>query len=112
MAEERPEQGAAPPEPEKAERGVSPVYQTAFIVALLLLFVVVSKLYMDGYMEIAKLGAKRDAERKRYEENLATLAKLEGEIRLLKTDEGVEMVARDKLRFVRPDEVVVMPLAK
>ena len=92
------------------ESRVSPIYQIAFVVALGLLFVVISKLYMDGYAEIKRLESRFDAEKKRYSESLATNQRLESEINLLKTDEGVEMVARDKLRFIRPDEVVILPL--
>jgi cell division protein FtsB len=95
---------------EVPEKGVSPVYHTALAVAVLLLLAVISKLFIEGYMEIARLEAKREGEKKRKQEYTATLSKMESEIRLLKTDEGVEMVARDKLRFIRPDEVVIMPL--
>lgn len=98
------------PPQETQESGVSPVYQAVLVVAVLLLLAVVSKLFIEGYMEIARLEAKREGEKKRSREYTATLSKMESEIRLLKTDEGVEMVARDKLRFVRPDEVVIMPL--
>ena len=89
---------------------ISPIYQMAFLAALVLLFVVISKLYMDGYNEIRKLEGKLDAEQKHYDETLVGLKKIDDEISLLKTDEGVEMVARDKLRFIRPDEVVILPL--
>src|SRR5437879_3928427 len=95
---------------ESEDKGVAPIYQAAFISALSLLFVVVSKLYMDGFQEIKRLEAKRETEHKRSAEAQATLARLDAEIKLLKTDEGVEMVARDKLRFIRPDEVVVVPM--
>ena len=92
------------------ESRVSPIYQLVFVLALSLLFVVLSKLYMDGYAEIQRLESRLDAEKKRYAEGLGTNQRLESEISLLKTDEGVEMVARDKLRFIRPDEVVILPL--
>jgi cell division protein FtsB len=95
---------------ENEDRGVAPIYQIALSLALILLFVVVSKLYMDGFQEIKRLETKHEAEQKRYTETQQTLARLENEIHLLKTDEGVEMVARDKLRFIRPDEVVVVPM--
>lgn len=94
----------------EAPKGVSLVYQLAFFTALALLFVVISKLYMDGFMEIQRLEARLAGEVKSLEESKLQLRRLDEEIALLKTDEGVEMVARDKLRFIRPDEVVVMPL--
>jgi cell division protein FtsB len=92
------------------EAKVSPIYQLAFVTALVLLFVVIAKLYMDGYLEIKRLEAKLAAEVQGLTEAKALYKRLEDEIALLKTDEGMEMVARDKLRFIRPDEVVVMPL--
>ena len=99
------------PEPEEGKGGgVSLVYQLAFFTALALLFVVISKLYMDGYLEIQRLEGRLAAENATLEDNKLQLKRLDDEIALLKTDEGVEMVARDKLRFIRPDEVVVMPL--
>ena len=92
------------------QKGVSLVYQLAFFTALALLFVVISKLYMDGFLEIHRMEARLAGEEKTLEDNRVLLKRLDDEIALLKTDEGVEMVARDKLRFIRPDEVVVMPL--
>lgn len=97
-------------EADSAGGGVSLVYQLAFFTALAMLFVVISKLYMDGFLEIRRLESRLAGENQTLEENKAQLKKLDDEIALLKTDEGVEMVARDKLRFIRPDEVVVMPL--
>lgn len=91
-------------------KGVSLVYQLAFFVALALLFVVISKLYMDGFLEIQRLESRLTGEIKALEDSKQQIRNLDDEIALLKTDEGVEMVARDKLRFIRPDEVVVMPL--
>ena len=92
------------------ETRISPIYQVAFVTALALLFVVISKLYMDSYLEIQRQEARLDAEQKRLTEGRASLKRVENEIALLKTDEGVEIVARDKLRFIRPDEVVILPL--
>ena len=47
---------------ESEDKGVAPIYQIAFLVALVLLFVVVSKLYMDGFQEIKRLETKREAD--------------------------------------------------
>ena len=96
--------------PVEEPKPVSLIYQLAFFVALAMLFVVISKLYMDGFIEIRRLEQRLVAEEKGLEESKQLLKRLDDEIALLKTDEGVEMVARDKLRFIRPDEVVVMPL--
>jgi len=99
------------PDPEESKGGgVSLIYQLAFFTALALLFVVISKLYMDGFLEIHRLEARLASEVAALEQQKTELKHLDEEIALLKTDEGVEMVARDKLRFIRPDEVVVMPL--
>lgn len=89
---------------------MSLVYQLAFFTALAMLFVVLSKLYMDGFLEIRRQESRLAAEIHTLEESKLQLKRLDDEIALLKTDEGVEMMARDKLRFIRPDEVVVMPL--
>jgi cell division protein FtsB len=77
---------------------------------LIFSFVVISKLYMDGHMEIQKLENELVKERARLRENLVTVRRLESEIASLTTTEGLEMVARDKLKFVRPEEVVIVPL--
>lgn len=91
-------------------RSANPLFQVVFVLVVILLFVVISKLYLDGHMEIKRLEASLQAEEQKQVDLETTAKTLDSEIRLLRTDEGVEMVARDKLRFIRPDEVVVVPL--
>ena len=69
-----------------------------------------AKLYIDQYIEIRALTKRRDraeaeltATRKRHEA-------LTEEVEYLETLEGVERLARDKLRYIRPDEVILVPL--
>jgi cell division protein FtsB len=90
------------------ERRIAPIYQVLFATCLILLVGVIVKLYMDGHQEISRLEDRRAAEQRHLTEAKATVVRLDGEIQLLKTDEGVEIAARDKLRFIRPDEVVII----
>jgi len=101
--------GLQPPDSSLGKR-LSPIASGLLGLSLVLTLALIVKLYVDGYIEIERLEAKLEAERKRLAESHGTLSRLDAELKLLKTDEGVEMVARDKLKFIRPDEVVVMPL--
>jgi cell division protein FtsB len=69
-----------------------------------------AKLYIDQYIEIRALTKRRD----RAEAELADTRKryeaITEEVEYLETLEGVERLARDKLRYIRPDEVILVPL--
>jgi cell division protein FtsB len=69
-----------------------------------------AKLYIDQYIEIRALAKRRD----RAEAELADTRKryeaITEEVEYLETLEGVERLARDKLRYIRPDEVILVPL--
>jgi cell division protein FtsB len=68
------------------------------------------KLYIDQYIEIRRLGREVEVARTHFEETQREHEKLAEEVEYLETLEGVERLARDKLRYIRPDEVILVPL--
>lgn len=88
----------------------SGVFQFLFITGCIILFVLISKLYLDQYIEIRKLEAKLEQDRTKVAESEVEIQRLTRELEFLRTDEGIEKVAREKLKMVKPDEVVVVPV--
>ncbi|MBI4872919.1 MAG: septum formation initiator family protein [Candidatus Riflebacteria bacterium] len=88
----------------------SGVFQFLFITGCIVLFVLISKLYLDQYIEIRKLEQKLEQEKARVVEAGQEIDRLTQELEFLKTDEGVEKVAREKLKMVKPDEVIIVPV--
>lgn len=88
----------------------SGVFQFLFITGCIVLFVLISKLYLDQYIEIRKLEQKLEQERAKVVEAQDEIERLTRELEFMKTDEGTEKVAREKLRMVKPDEVIVIPV--
>ncbi len=69
-----------------------------------------AKLYIDQYIEIRALAKTRDKAERSLAATRARHAALTEEVEYLETLEGVERLARDKLRYIRPDEVILIPL--
>ncbi len=83
--------------------GLSTVVVVAFGICL-------SKLYLDQYIEIRRLKARRTEVEAQARDTRVRWEKLAEEVEYLETLEGVERLARDKLRYIRPDEVILVPL--
>jgi cell division protein DivIC len=88
----------------------SGVFQFLFITGCIVLFVLISKLYLDQYIEIRKLEQKLEQEKARVGEAEHEIQRLSRELEYLRTDDGTEKVAREKLKMVRPDEVIIVPV--
>ncbi len=88
----------------------SGLFQFLFITGCIVLFVLVSKLYLDQYLEIRELDQQLDRERARVEDAEREKDRLAAELRFLRTPDGTEKIAREKLKMVRPDEVIIVPV--
>lgn len=94
-------------EGEEGRRGwVSNVY----LVAVVVFSICLVKLYIDQYIEIRRLGREVGVARAELERTRREHEKLAEEVEYLETLEGVERLARDKLRYIRSDEVILIPL--
>jgi len=91
---------------------LSPLTQLILGCGLILVFVLVSKLYFDQYLEIRRVYSKLEAEQARQNQFTDQIDGLKTRIELLKTDDGVELIAREKLRLVKSDEVLVIAIEK
>lgn len=69
-----------------------------------------AKLYIDQYIEIRALTRRRDQAEAELAVTRRRYQALTEEVEYLETLEGVERLARDKLRYIRPDEVILIPL--
>lgn len=83
---------------------------TLYTAAIVAFGICLAKLYLDQYLEIRHLRSVRaQAERQMLSVKDQHDALAE-EVEYLETVEGVERLARDKLRYIRPDEVILVPL--
>src|SRR2546423_3832656 len=73
----------------------SGVFQFLFITGCIVLFVLISKLYLDQYIEIRKLEQKLEQEKARVSEGQQEINRLSRELEFLRTDDGTEKVARE-----------------
>ncbi len=69
-----------------------------------------AKLYIDQYIQIRALGKHRNRSEQELASTKAEYDRISEEVEYLETLEGVERLARDKLRYIRPDEVILVPL--
>ena len=69
-----------------------------------------AKLYIDQYIEIRALSKRRDRAEAELAATRSRFEAITEEVEYLETLEGVERLARDKLRYIRPDEVILVPL--
>jgi len=84
---------------------VSMLY-TAAIVAF---GICLAKLYLDQYVEIRRLRSVRATAARERQEVQGRHDRLAEEVEYLETLEGVERLARDKLRYIRREEVILVP---
>lgn len=100
----------APREEKPARPPQGGVISFLYTLGIVVFGVLLAKLYLDQYIQIRRLQERRI----RVEANTAAVRleheKLAEEVEYLETLEGVERLARDKLRYIRPDEVILIPL--
>ena len=101
---------SAAAEPVPAVGLSSGLFQFLFITGCIILFVLISKLYLDQYIEIRKMEQHLQQEKVKLIEANRERERLTRELSFLRTDDGIEKVAREKLRMVRPDEVIIVPV--
>lgn len=88
----------------------SGIFQFVFITGCIILFVLISKLYLDQYLEIRKLEQRLEQERSKVTESQQEIVRLTHELEFLRTDEGTEKIAREKLKMVKPEEIIIVPV--
>jgi len=74
------------------------------------LFLVVCKLYLDQYIEIRRLEERRVSRAQELQKRKVLLDSLEHEVEFIGTLEGVEKMAREKLKYIKTDEVIILPV--
>jgi cell division protein FtsB len=82
----------------------------SLLVGCLGVFLVVCKLYLDQYAEIRRLEERREARLAELNAAREGLEHLEREVAFLGTLGGVEKLAREKLKYINRDEVIVLPV--
>lgn len=87
---------------------LSNLYTSLFVVFVLC----ITKLYLDQYIEIRRLRQRRGEVAAVLAEVQARHDRIAEEVEYLETLDGVERLARDKLRYIRPDEVILVPLRR
>lgn len=103
---------AAAPEESFDTSGMSPVTQVIVGAGVILVCLLISKLYFDQYLELKKLHAKHEVERTKNTEYRQHIGALQSECRLAQTTQGIEIMARERLKFIHPDEIMVIPQKK
>jgi cell division protein FtsB len=78
-----------------------------YLIVVVVFSICLVKLYIDQYIEIRRLGREVEVARVVYEKTRKEQERLTEEVEYLETLEGVERLARDKLRYIRPDEVML-----
>lgn len=103
-----PRQGAG----EVAEERSGGMLSSLTTFAVVAFSICLAKLYIDQYIEIRALTLRSVAAQESLQETRRRHEQLVEEVEYLETLEGVERLARDKLRYIRPDEVILVPLPR
>lgn len=105
----RREQHGEPRDEEKLAQGQT-LRQWAFLVAAIGAFLFLLHLYVRQFVEIKQLERRRDEVQATLKREQARMAKVGEEVRFLRTLEGVERLARERLKYIKRDEVVIKPV--
>ena len=73
-------------------------------------FLLICHLYLSQYIEIRKLEERLNSQSVKLEQRTLELRRFEREISFLSTLKGVEKLARERLRYIRDGELIIMPL--
>lgn len=84
----------------------------AVLMVCFALFLVVCKLYLDQYIEIRRLEERKQRRIRELVEQRSTLDAAEREVAFLGTLKGVEKLARERLKYIRHDEVIIVPIER
>jgi cell division protein FtsB len=103
---EKPAREDAGTEESRGRGFLSMLYSAAAIVFVVCLV----KLYIEQYIEIDRLMKRSVVAQQEMETAKSRYEEVAEEVEYLETLEGVERLARDKLRYIRPDEVILVPL--
>lgn len=94
----------------KKEKLSSSVNHSLVLGLCFLLFLVVCKLYLEQYIEIRRLEEQKvsiEIQLKKEEEELEHMKK---RVAFLGTLEGIEKIARERLKYIKEEEVIVVPI--
>ncbi len=80
------------------------------LTACFVLFLIVCKLYLNQYIEIRKLEERHRQKQQELRAEKQKLEKMVDEVAFLGTLEGVEKIAREKLKYIKRDEVIIVPV--
>ena len=80
------------------------------LTACFVLFLIVCKLYLNQYIEIRKLEERLRKKQLELSAEKLKLDKMVSEVGFLGTLEGVEKIAREKLKYIKRDEVIIVPV--
>lgn len=84
--------------------------QWVFLVSAIAAFLFLLHLYVRQFVEIKRLERNRDEVSATLKREQARMAKVGEEVRFLRTLEGVERLARERLKYIKRDEVVIKPV--
>ncbi len=95
-----------------SEKLASGTAHGVLLTSCFIFFLIVCKLYLDQYIDIRKLEELWKNKRCKLQEQQLKLETMQEEVAFLGTLKGVEKIAREKLKYIKRDEVIIVPVGR
>ena len=92
------------------ERSGGQASHAMILVMCFVLFLVVCKLYLAQYIEIRRLDERLSDVRRSLASEEQLLERTKKDVAFLATLDGVEKLAREKLKYIKKGEVIIVPV--